>query len=119
MTMTTEAVAAYPTTRVEMTAGELERVEYALRHPALSEMIEGYDVGPADLAYPFSIELHQLIPLREHACPWVLVLVDWGERVILPFDSQRAAEIEFAAGLAYLEEEYRDEYGDGAPDDDD
>lgn len=112
-------VADYPTTAVDATAGQLEQIEYALRNPAMSEMIEGYDVGPADAPYPFEIVLHQMIPLREYPYPWVLVMVDYGERSVLPFDSQRAAELELTAGLAYLESEYSGLSADDEDDSDD
>lgn len=112
-------VTDYPTPAVELTAGELEQIERALRNPATSEMIDGYDVGPQDTAWSYSIELHQLIPLREHAYPWALVMVDYGERCVMAFDSQRAAELELAAGLAYLESEYADTSEDDDESDDD
>lgn len=101
-------VANYPGSGVDLTAGELELIEYALRNPARAEMIEGYDVGPQDTPWPYSIELHQLVPPGEWARPCVLVMVDFGERSVLAFDSQRAAEIELAGALAYLESEWAD-----------
>lgn len=96
----------YPAGVAELTADELEAIESALRNPARSEMISGYDVGPQDTPYPFEIALWQLIPLREHAYPWVLVMVDYGDRSVLPYDSESWALLELETGLTYLESEY-------------
>jgi hypothetical protein len=112
-------VAAYPASPVELTAGELEQIESALRNPARSEMLEGYDVGPQEALWPYSIELHQLVPFGEWPRPWVLVMVDFGERIVFAYDSHRAAELELAGGLAYLESEWADLFGEEDDDSDD
>lgn len=112
-------VADYPTTDVELTASELEQIEYALRNPATSEMIEGYDVGPADVSDPCEIVLYQLTPLREHARPWVLVMVEWGDRSVLAFDSLRLAQHALASGLECLETAYAESFGEPDTDSDD
>ena len=99
-------VADYPAGVAELSADQVDAIEAALRNPARSEMIAGWDVGPQDAAYPFEIALWQLIPLREYAYPWVLIMVDYGERSVLPYDSERAATSCLEVGLSYLEAEY-------------
>lgn len=112
-------VADYPAAVAEVTAGELERIEAALRNPATAEFLEGYDVSPEGFAYPYMIELYQLVPLGEWARPWVLVLEEDGEREVIPCDSLRYAAGELAAGLDYLTEAYANAYGPEEDDSDD
>lgn len=110
-------VADYPSAIT--TPAEIDLIESALRNPATAEMIEGYDVSPEVMEFPYMIELYQLAPLREWARPWVLVMVEDGEREVIPYDSLRFAEHGLANGLAYLETAYSESFGEPEPDDDD
>jgi hypothetical protein len=92
-------------------------IEAALRNPARSVLIECHRIS-ADFTAPlYLVELHQLIPLREHEQPWVLVTEEEGEREIEAYDSFRRAEADLAEALDCLTTRYAEEYG-GYPDED-
>jgi hypothetical protein len=94
-------------------------IEAALRNPACSTLIEGYEIGPQHTAYPYLAELHQLIPLREHERPWILVTVEAGEREIGAYGSLRRAEGDLADAVDGLTARYNDAFGEDDDSDED
>ena len=94
-------------------------IEAALRNPARSVLIEGHRIGPDFTANRYLVELHQLIPIREHEQPWVLVTEEEGEREIEAYDSFRRAEADLAEALDCLTTRYTEEYGGYLEDEDD
>jgi hypothetical protein len=87
---------------------ELDRIQSLLANPATSRLLEGADIAPSDSDSPYWIELYQLIPIGEHAHPWVLSASNGGDWSVTLFGSQRGAEAEYEYLLAYLEAEYAD-----------
>lgn len=98
---------------------DTDTIEAALRNPARSQLIEDYEIGPQHTAYPYLVQLHQLIPLREHQCPWVLVTVEAGEREVEAYDSLRRAESDLVEALDGLTAHYGEEFGEDPDDYDD
>lgn len=98
---------------------DIDAIEAALRNPATSQLIERDEIGHEGDALAYGTELRQLIPLAEHARPWVLITTEAGERTFKTHDSLRAAEADYVDDLDALRAEWAEIYGDDYDEDED